>query len=269
MVIISKISVHEKKRHYYSVTFLKDDGKTWELSVHEDVLVAKGLRKGMELTQEELAALEKMENENGAYQSALNYLGYRMRSEKEMYDYLIQKEFSGSIASRIISRLKKEHLLDDLSFAKAYVRTKMNTTGKGPLLIYKELLQKGIAEKYAKKALDEYPADLRYHNACRLAEKKLQSSGSHSYNEKVKRITAALIQKGFDRELVSSVIQDLPKEESDQEWEALIKQAEKAMRKVNGPDQRTKQYKLRMILYRKGFSIALIDKYINENLNED
>ncbi|MGV3487337.1 MAG: RecX family transcriptional regulator [Tuberibacillus sp.] len=268
MVKIVKISVHEKMRHYYNVTFINNESRTWDMPVHEDVLVTKGLRKGLELSQEELVTLEKIENQNKAYQAALNYLSYRMRSIKEMQAYLRKKDFNDHIITSTIARLSKENWLNDLNFAEAYVRTKMNAASKGPLLIYNELRQKGISEDDARAALKEYPIDLQYKNALKFAEKKQNGLRTDSYHEQNKKIAFALQQKGYEREIISTVIQALPKGESTKEREALAKQAEKALQRFKGLDLKEKRFKLKAYLYRKGFPPDLIEAYLNDGNDE-
>lgn len=265
MVKIVKISVDEKKRHYYKVELINHDDTMKSISIHEDVLVTKGIRKGLEMSDQEFHDLLQLESKNGAYQAAVRYLGYRMRSTKEMRDYLVKKGFDPNIMSDTITRLTKENLLNDLSFAQSYVRSKMKTMVKGPKLLFNELLQKGISENEANVALNEYPEHLQFDNALRFAEKKLSSSTATAHKDQVQKIALQLMQKGFSRSLISKAIDELPAENPDQEWDALVKQAQKAEWKLRDLDSRTKQYKLKSLLYRKGFSLALIDKYLNNN----
>jgi regulatory protein len=264
MVTIVKISVHEKKRQYYKIGVLHHDGRESDMTIHEDILVTQGLRKGLEMTEKELRDLQLLESKNGAYQAAIRYLGYRMRSTKEMQDYLEKKGFDPYILADTISRLLKENLLNDLEYAKAYVRSKMKTSVKGPAVILNELRQRGIQEKDANAALKEYAEALQYDNALHFAKKKLKSSNSISYKEQIQKIAVQLMQKGFGRDLISEVMRELPEENQEQEWVALVSQAQKTERKLSKHDERTKQYKLRTLLYRKGFSLSQIDKYLNE-----
>jgi len=56
----------------------------------------------------------------------------------------------------------------------------------------------------------------------------------------------------------------MPNADQESEWEALIKQAEKLRRKWSGYKDSEARQKLRSALYRKGFCIEMINRYIDD-----
>jgi len=264
IMTIRQISVHGTKPNHYRLTLTCDDGTSREMTVHQDVLVSHALRKGLVLTEHEFSTLERSAHLTRAYQTALRYLGLRMRSVKEMTDYLKKKGFASEELAGTIEKLKNDNLLNDENFARAYVRTKMRTTLNGPQILYQELQIKGIAPETAALALEEYSSEQQWANAYRLAQRKWQESRGHSHQGKLQKTTEALKRKGYDWELIHRVIQKMPNADQESEWEALIKQAEKLRRKWSGYKDSEARQKLRSALYRKGFCIEMINRYIDD-----
>src|SRR5699024_729849 len=134
---ITKITTQQKLKHRYNI-FLKENNKdVYSFSVDEDILIEFNLHKGLMLTEETIAQIKEQDVSFKAYTRAIHYLSYRMRSEKELIDYLHTKEVEESYVDEVVTRLKQEGLIDDLAFSESFVRTKAQTSSKGPLLIKK------------------------------------------------------------------------------------------------------------------------------------
>ena len=86
---------------------------------------------------------------------ALKYISIRMRSKKEMRDYLKKYEYSPSEISFALDSLQKDGYLDDKAYAKAYVNDQINLGSHGPRRIYYDLKKLGIDEKYINDALNQ------------------------------------------------------------------------------------------------------------------
>src|SRR5690606_2091519 len=134
----------------------------------EAVLVEFHLRKGLELDDSMIETLKKKDNIQKSYLLAINFLSYRMRTKKEMHDYLKKKEVDPEHIKVVIDRLIKEKLIDDKLFAEMFVRTRISTSSKGPLLIKKELVEKGVTNSIAGQAIELYSYDLQYEKVSKL-----------------------------------------------------------------------------------------------------
>lgn len=269
MYQISKLRVDEKNKGYFYVDIKQENGSVMTLNVHEDVLVANELRKGLELSQEKLNAIRSEESLVKIYHLALNYLSYRMRSKRELADYLLKKGCERPKIEQIIHRLSRENLLNDKVFAEAFVRSRKRLTTKGPNYIFRELIQSGVSEKTAKAALDQYAPQEQYENALRFIKKKMGSGSKRSAVEEKQRLSRLLLQRGFYLDTISAVLEDAFSKSDEEEWKAICYQGEKALmkyRKYTGweRDQKIKQY-----LFRKGFSASLIERFIQESECDD
>src|SRR5690625_5055961 len=154
-MIISRITVQKKNKHRYNI-FLKANEQTNEsygFSVEEESLIKFDLRKGRKITGAEIKQLQQFDTMQKAYARSIQYLGYRMRTEKEMRTYLHKLEVDDEQIDVIINRLYDEKLLDDHAFATAFVNMRMNSSTKGPKLVKKELVEKGVSEATASEAI--------------------------------------------------------------------------------------------------------------------
>ncbi|WP_182201726.1 recombination regulator RecX [Paraliobacillus salinarum] len=262
---ITRITTQKRNKHRYNI-FLEQDGKeSYGFSVEEDTLINERLHKGMEIDQPSMDTLIKKDNLHKGYSLSLQYLSYRMRSSKEMYDYLIKKEFDEPQIQVIMERLKKEKWLDDQLFAEAFVRTKVQTTSKGPLLIKKELLEKGVSVQVAENGLTNYSFEEQVAKACKLISKKQQQSKKSSFKQQLNKIKQSLLQKGYTQDAITEAItQSTFDKDDEEEWASVVYQGEKILRrhqrKFSGFEL---QHKVKASLYQKGFSFEVIEKFID------
>lgn len=266
MAKLTKITTQKKHKSRYNIFLDKGNGEEYGFSVDEDVLVKYRLQKNMDLDDATIQALIQTDTLHKSYSLAINYLSYRMRSEKEIRDYLKDKETDPEQIEEIIKKLHQERLLDDQEFANSLVRTRIMTSSKGPLLLKKELLDKGVSAVKADEAIIFYSFDKQYEKALKFAEKKMKNDGRKSYRQQIQSVQQTLMQKGFQGDVIQEVLANLPEDEDENtEWEAVIYQGEKLLRKFQSKTEGFElKQKVKSGLYRKGFTFDLIDRFIEE-----
>lgn len=93
-------------------------------------------------------------------QQALRYLTVRMRSEKEMRDYMAKKNVAIDEIDEIIDYLYHYQYLDDEQFARAFVRDKLHFHPCGRHKLIFALKEKGIDMFTIEDVLEElFPID--------------------------------------------------------------------------------------------------------------
>ena len=259
---ITRITTQKKNKQRYNI-FVDDQ---YAFSVSEDILVQHTLRKEMELDQETMDTLIRKDDFHKTFTLAINYLSYRMRSEKEIRTYLQEKEIDDEKIEYVVKRLREEKYLDDAEFAVALVRTRMHTSSKGPLLVKKELIEKGITPQIAEEAMQHYTFDAQLEKATKWVEKKMRLDGKKSFREQLQKVQQTLMQKGFPKDVITEAMANVEEEnDQDAEWEAVVYQGEKALRKYAQKAEGVElKHKLKGALYRKGFSFELIERFIEE-----
>ncbi|WP_026693424.1 recombination regulator RecX [Peribacillus kribbensis] len=265
MARISKITAQKKRTDRFNIYVDKGNGAEYAFSVDEDVLIKFDLKKGKEINEFDFVEIGFNDDIQKALNSALHYLSSRIRTETEIRNFLKKKEYGESIIQEVIHKLYSYDYLDDGEFAKAYVRTQMNSSLKGRGVIYRELKEKGVPEEAIQTGLLEYPVDKELENAAKIAEKTLKQAKSSSQREAVQKTEASLMRKGFSREIIQEVIKeaDIEKEE-DAEWEAIVIQGMKAHRRCQKYTGYEYTQKMKQTLFRKGFPTDMIERFLEE-----
>ena len=271
MIKISKITTQKNNNERFNIYIDKGNGEEYGFSIDQDVLIEFQIRKGNTYTEEELNAILYKDDIKKALNLALKFLSYRMRAIKEIRDYLRKKEYSEEIAGIVIERLQQHKYVNDLEFAKAFVRSRILNSIKGPLLIKQELQQKGISEGNIQEGLKEFPEETQLDIAYQFAEKNAKQNKTMSDYQAKQKIGQALLSKGFPQSIVKTALSEI-KIEKDEEQEllAVTKQGEKAYRKYSSKfdgwelEQKVKQY-----LYQRGFKSDEIDTFITRYKGEE
>lgn len=115
------------------------------------------------------------------YNSALRFLSYRPRSEKEVRDRLKIKYKKSNIKDldavidKIIQRLKQQKFINDDEFAKGWIENRLRFKPRSIRLIKLELRQKGIADEIIESGIinQELGTDSDLEQAKKLVEKRI------------------------------------------------------------------------------------------------
>jgi len=148
------------------------------------------------------------ENCHKAREVALNYLSYRARSSKEVYERLRRKGFSAQVAEEVISYLTERRYLDDRALAEDLAEFLVNRKLVGRLWLRHELQLRGIAaeiiDQVVKKVYD--PEEKEKEVALRLVQKRLRSPQKGD-REKLRRSLASLLARhGFPHLIIRQVV---------------------------------------------------------------
>ncbi len=147
-------------------------------------------------------------DEKAAENAAVNLIKYRMRSEKELIFRLKNKGFEENVIYEIIEKFKKYNLLNDKVFAYHYAYDKMALNNKGSILIYNELKGFGIEVNIIIEALNKIKEEIDVYSVIKnIIEKKFIKEKNFL------KIKDYLYKRGFEREEIESVINDIGGEE--------------------------------------------------------
>lgn len=262
-LIIQKIT---SKRGYFELSF--DKGAA--LLVSEDILVRYRLLKGTEIKEAQYTEIERAAKIDQGFQLAVNYISYQLRSEKEVRDYLRQKEIPSSEFPKIIEQLKTLSLVDDQVFAESFVRTQMRLSDKGPRTISQKLREKGIAPEIIDQALELFQVEDQLALAKKVGEKAVRRNSSKSFREQKQKVQQHLLSKGFSSDVIREAMATLLVEsDPDEEWQSIQIQGEQLWRRHQRLDPSKRRQKMKQSLFQKGFSFDLIERFLQEKDEED
>lgn len=262
---ITKITTQKKHKNRFNIFLNTKQGEEYGFSVDEAILIEYRLRKGMELDGEMIATLVENDTVHKSYTQVIHFLSYRMRTKKEIRDYLVKKEVDPEHIEQIMKRLINEKLIDDQQFAHFFVQSRINTTTKGPVLIKKELIDKGVLAQQAELALENYPLDIQLEKIKKHIQKKLNTGKKEAFRKKIQQLQVNLIQKGFTQDAITKALASMEEgKDQSEEWDALVFQGEKLLRKYQSKHEGfALRQKMTESLYRKGFSFDLINQFLD------
>lgn len=172
MTVITKIEVQKRSKERFNIYIDKGQGEEYGFSVNQSILMKHGLQKGLEIDEVALGNILYNEEVQKAYLQAISYLSYQMRTKQEIEDFLRKKEVGQAIISEVVSKLLHDRYINDKEYAISYVRTQSNVNQKGPTVIRRGLLSKGVQDLIITHSLQEYPKEKQMENALFLIEKK-------------------------------------------------------------------------------------------------
>lgn len=265
MPVISKITTQQKNKERYNV-FIDEK---YAFSIDESVLVKYQLKKGTELDDFLLSEIYYDDEIRKSYNMALRYLATRMRTEKEVRSYLLEKEVGEAIIKEVIFKLYEYQFLNDEQFAISYVRTQKNTTDKGSVVIKRELMEKGVSEKLIDQALTELSFEHQFDKAIQISEKMVQKNKKDSDVIVKQKIEQRLMRKGYPFSIIQEALSEVKIDRTDEQLNALKYQAEKYKRKYQKFTGYEYEQKMKSALFRKGFALEQIEDFLKEDMESD
>ncbi len=166
------------------------DGRFW-ISLDIFQVTDLGLKIGAVIEPDRQRQIEQESLFGKAYSRALDLLARRPRSEKEIVDYALRKQWPEPIARRVIERLYQKGYLDDRQFAARWAQSRQQGRPRSRRRLAAELRQKGVGAEEAAEALDSYDEQAA------LAE--IITQKGRRYGDP-RQLAAYLARQGFDWE---------------------------------------------------------------------
>lgn len=157
------------------------------------------LKIGQEIQQSQIEQMAFDTDKESAFNKVANYISKRLKTEREIRNYLIDKGYLETIADYVIAKLKEYKYVDDKTYIDAFIRSNPN---KGKKLIKQKLMEKGISKVWAEEAVSKI--DDQSPSIEMLCEKYLKNKERNLDNKT--KTYRYLLSKGFDYNQIDSVI---------------------------------------------------------------
>lgn len=138
--------------------------------------------------------------------ASIKYINVRLRSIKEIKDYLLKKEEDTDLIDEVISRLMEMGYLDDRRFTEAYIKDKLNFTSWGDYKIINELNKLGISSLYIEDNIDLLNDDILNERMRKIIDKDIRTNKKYSGLKLKNKIYNHLLTSGYSKEKVISLI---------------------------------------------------------------
>lgn len=213
---VTDISVQVKNPNRVNISI---DGK-YRLSMDVYQAVELGIKKGQELTDEELARFDEESRFGKLYARTLEYCLMRPHSAREVRDYLWRKTretkyksrktgeikqregVSQELADRVYDRLSEKGYIDDEKFARYWLENRNINKGSSRRKLENELRVKGVSSGIIDQALE---------SATRSDEaeiKKIIAKKRRQYTDDQK-LMQYLARQGFSYDDIKSALSDI------------------------------------------------------------
>ncbi len=162
---------------------------------------------GQQLNDKQIQIIRQHEQFEQAREAAVKYLALRMRSRKELQQYLQRRQkFDRPISERVVRYCLERGYLDDRVFCETFIHDQLNLSSNGLQKIRRALLMKGIARDLIETAVNQLVKEEdQIRTALTLARKKAAALGNDP--KRRDKIYRFLIQKGFQPGVVLKALQ--------------------------------------------------------------
>lgn len=234
-----------------------------KIITYDEVIIKNNLLYKKDISDSELEEIEKINSFYDIYNKAIKYISKKMRSTREIKEYIEKNDLSSKEEEELINKLKKIGLINDDMYVKAYVSDKIHLTSDGPTKIKNELLKNNIKEEIIDDELSKIDEEYLINKLKKIINKKVKTSKTSSYNTRQK-IYSELTNMGYSKELIDECYNDDRDEEGflERDFNKIYKDISK-----KETDENKIFLKIKQKLYQKGYKLEQIDKIINEKRN--
>lgn len=198
--IITTLEVQKKNKERVNVYL--DGEYAFSLSLIE----AAWLRKGQQLTEDQVAALKGEDDVQKAVDRAARFLAYRPRSAQEVRRNLEEKGTAPEVIEAAIERLEAMGYLDDTAFAHFWVQNRSEFKPLSPKALRYELRQKGVPAEIIDDVLESLDRDDLAYRAAMSRVNRLRGTSKQVFRQK---LSTFLQQRGFSYAAIRDVVERL------------------------------------------------------------
>ncbi|HRA01067.1 MAG TPA: RecX family transcriptional regulator, partial [Thermoflexales bacterium] len=163
------------------------------------------LKIGQTLTDAQIEELKAADTLEKARVRAVDFIGYRPRSVAEVRRRLTRAGVDEENIAQIVANLRDAGLLDDASFSKEWVESRLRSAPKSRRMMAWELRQKGVAQGVIDETLQAADVD-DAQTAQDMARRRLPRLASADALTKKRKLSEYLARNGFDYAIISEAV---------------------------------------------------------------
>jgi regulatory protein len=173
----------------------------YSFSLSDTALLESKLVNGQEVDEAQIRVFKQLSADDKVYSQALRYAVMRPRSIWEMESYLNRKKIDSLLSQNILSKLSNNRLLDDETFARAWVANRRLLKPVSRRRLIQELRQKRVADETIGQVLAEDDTDERTTLRLLITRKRKQSK----YQDDLK-LMQYLARQGFNYDDIKTAL---------------------------------------------------------------
>lgn len=205
MKTVTNLEIQKKNTNKFNVYL----DNYFAFGIHAEIIYKYNIKKGMQLSDEFIEEVLKLEEYNRAFNYSIYMLSKKDKTKKEINKKLKEKGYDEVIINRTIKKLKELNYLDDELYCQKFISDRINFSTKGKNKIKSELYQKGVNKETISEKIKEIDDSLEYERALCIGQKKLKVLKEKDKYKLKQKLFSHLVYKGFDFNIVKSVIAKL------------------------------------------------------------
>lgn len=179
-----------------------------EFILHSEVIVKSGITKGIINDNIFFDAVKESENMI-ALNTAMKYISSKVKSTKQITDYLYQKGYHKVAVDYATEKLTEYGVLNDKYFVESYVNSNKNWSKNK---LKQKLFEVGVKKELVEEKLNDFDD---YVGCFKSAEKFIRNKNIKEIRDKLLRHLAS---KGYNFDTINRVLRELKGEEDDWNW---------------------------------------------------
>jgi regulatory protein len=166
-------------------------------------ILAAWMQVGQTLSDEKIAQLKAEDEREVAYQRAIKFMNYRLRTESEIRQNLRKHAVSENVLNEVIQRLHQAGLLDDRLFADAWVENRIDLLPRSRRALAFELKQHGVDQQIIEQSLAQVDDNQIAYRAAVRQSRKFKELDWQNFRQKM---YGFLARRGFNYETSTPVV---------------------------------------------------------------
>lgn len=178
-----------------------DNGEV--LDTYDDVILKEDLLLKKEFdsyTYQRIITQTKLQE---YYNACLKYISIRIRSTKEIIDYLKRKKVAEEDIDYIVQKLTKEKLLDDNYFCQCFIKDKLRFTTMGDYKIIYELKKHNITQNIIENNRYLIDEEVLTEKIDKIIRKKIETNKKLDKSTLRNKLYNNLLNSGYSSNLVT------------------------------------------------------------------
>lgn len=207
--------------------------------------------------------INEIKKENEYYEmlnKTIKYIKTKLRSEKEIIDYMNKQKIEETNQQKIIKKLKEQKLINDKLYIQAYIHDKITFSNDGPNKIKKELIKNKLEENDIEEELIKINKEKIKEKLEKLITKKISINTKYSNSMLKQKLLNHFINLGYDKNDILYILENNITSNNEIIKKEYTKIYNKLKNKYEGKEL---IFKIKQKLYQKGFEIEEINKILN------
>ena len=222
-----------------------------EYTLYEDVILKYDLLI-KDVNEKDLAKFLEENKRYEAYYIALKYIKTKLRTRKEIEEYLSKKDYNDFDIDYAVARLEQEKYIDERVYAKSYILDAINLKNIGPNKIVMELTNLGIDKNIVLDELSIFTNYIEEEKVYKYIEKSIKNNHNKSSYILKNKIKQNLINLGYNPNIINKYLNEYNIDDNEIYQKELEKVRSKLSKKYTGKEL---EYKIKEYMYRKGFKV--------------